>query len=318
MDGNVIDIECDIPTREVYQAILDDVRQGKIDQGMANYLNIFGPGWAAAMGMSSEQFEEAKSEVGITKIYEKIIESFVENAESEEGFLEMLDDAGVSHACVGTGWFATIEHTASLADRHRGRLIPWFRISPFKGMTGVRELERNVRELGFKGFYVSSFRDGIYANDKKHYPYYAKCVELGIPIRFHTSMNYASDKAMDLGRPIYLDEVARDFPELTIIAGLGGWPWVPELVGLARRHANVYLDLAAHRPKHIAKPGSGFEVLLQFGNTLLQDKVLFASAWMTLSMPLRQVIEEMNELPLKDAVKKKWMFENAARILELE
>lgn len=313
----VIDIECDIPTREVYQAILDDVRQGRIDQGMANYLNIFGPRWAAAMGMDPEQFEVAKQEMGAAAIYGKIIESLVETASSEEQFLQMLDDAGVSHACIGTGWFATLEHTAALADRHRGRLIPWFRISPFKGMKGVRELERNVRELGFKGFYVSSFRDGIYANDKKHYPFYAKCVELGIPVRFHTSMNYASDKAMDLGRPIHLDEVARDFPELTIIAGLGGWPWVPELVGLARRHANVYLDLAAHRPKHVAKPGSGFETLIQFGNTLLQDKVLFASAWMTLSMPLKQVIEEMDELPLKDAVRKKWMYDNAARMLGL-
>lgn len=314
---NVIDIECDIPTREVYRAILDDIQQGKIDQGMANYLHVFGPGWASAMGMSPEEFEAAKAEVGSAKIYERIVESFVESAATEEQFLEMLHDAGVSHACIGTGWFATIEHTAALAERHAGRLIPWFRISPFKGMEGVRELERNVRELGFKGFYVSSFRDGIYANDKKHYPFYAKCVELGVPIRFHTSMNYASDKAMDLGRPIYLDEVARDFPELTMIAGLGGWPWVPELVGLARRHANLYLDLAAHRPKHIAKPGSGFEMLMQFGNTLLQDKVLFASAWMTLSMPLTRVIEEMLELPLRDSVKKKWMYENAARILGL-
>lgn len=315
---NVIDIECDLPTKEVYQIILDDVKRGKIDQGMANYLNIFGPRWAEAMGMSPEEFKATKETEGSAKIYEKIIEGFVETAMSDDAFIGMLDDAGVAHACIGTGWFATIEHTASLARKYEGRLIPWFRISPFKGMAGVRELERNVKELGFKGFYVSSFRDGIYANDKKHYPFYAKCVELDIPIRFHTSMNYASDKAMDLGRPIYLDEVARDFPELTIIAGLGGWPWVPELVGLARRHANVFLDLAAHRPKYIAKPGSGFEMMLQFGNTLLQDKVLFASSWMTLSLPLKQVIQEMNELPLKDSVKQKWMHDNAARLLKLE
>jgi hypothetical protein len=184
-------------------------------------------------------------------------------------------------------------------------------------MSGVRKLEYCAKELGIRGFVVSPFREKIYVNDKKYYPFYAKCVELKLPIRAHTSMNYASDRPMDLGRPIYLDEVARDFPEMTIIAGLGGWPWVPELVGLARRHQNIYIDLAAHRPKHIAKPGSGFEMLLQFGNNLLQDRILFASSWMTLSLPLKQVIQEMEELPLKESVKRKWMGENAARLLGL-
>jgi len=122
---------------------------------------------------------------------------------------------------------------------------------------------------------------------------------------------------MDLGRPIYLDEVCRDFPELTVIAGLGGWPWVPELIGLARRHSSLYIDLAAHRPLHIPKPGSGFEMLLQFGNTLLQDKILFASSWMTLGLPLKQIIQEMYDLPLKEPVKQKWMYDNAARLLGL-
>jgi hypothetical protein len=130
-------------------------------------------------------------------------------------------------------------------------------------------------------------------------------------------MNYASDRAMDLGRPIYLDEVARDFPELVIIAGLAGWPWVPELVGLARRHRNIYIDFAAHRPKYLAQPGSGFEMLMQFGNTLLSDRILFASSWMTLGMPMKEIIAETEALPLKDSVRPKWMYQNAARLLKL-
>jgi predicted TIM-barrel fold metal-dependent hydrolase len=184
-------------------------------------------------------------------------------------------------------------------------------------MAGVRELERCVRELGFRGLEVSTFREQLYANDKKYYPLYAKSVELKIPVRVYTTMNYAADRAMDFGRPIYLDEVARDFPELTIIAALGGWPWVPELVGLARRHPNLYVDFAAHRPKYMTRPGSGFEMLLQFGNTLLQDRIVFASSWMTLGLPLKQIIQEVRELPLKDSVRPKWMYGNAARLLGL-
>ncbi len=312
---DIFDIECDIPTKEVYEALLDDLKAGRLDKGMANYLNIFGPQWAATVGMSVEAFEETRTTLGQEKIFEMILMKLAESAQSEESFIQMLDIAGIKQACIGTGWFASIEHTAALAAKYPDKLIPWLRISPFEGMTGVSRLERCVKEMGFRGFEVSPFRENIYANDKKYYPYYAKCVELGIPIRSHTAMNYDSEKAMDLGRPFYLDEVARDFPELTIIAGLGGWPWVDELVGLARRHQRIYIDLAAHRPKHIPKQGSGFDMLVQFGNSLLQDRILFASSWMTLGLPIDQIIREMDEIPLKDSVRKKWMYTNAAAIL---
>jgi uncharacterized protein len=314
--GMIVDIECDIPTREVYEASLNASGPGK-DQGLSSYVNIFGPLWASRIGMSPSEFEEAKTTMGLAEIWRMITQRSLERALTDEEFIRMLDDAGVAYACIGTGTFASAEHTASLARKYKGRLIPWTRVSPHEGMAGVRKLEHYVRELGIKGFVVSPFREKIYVNDKKYYPFFAKCVELDIPMRAHTSMNYASDRAMDLGRPVYLDEVARDFPEMTIIAGLGGWPWVPELVGLARRHQNIYIDLAAHRPKHISKPGSGFEMLLQFGNTLLQDRILFASSWMTLSLPLKQVIQETEELPLKESVKRKWMGENAARVLKI-
>jgi predicted TIM-barrel fold metal-dependent hydrolase len=312
----VIDIECDIPTRETVQKDLEAVGSGDT-KGMVNYLNLFGARWAADIGMSLTEFEEAKKTLGVGKLWKMVREKALEKAMSEEEFVRMLDDAGVTIACIGTGRFATVEHTASLAQKYKGRFIPWVRISPHEGMAGVRKLEYAVKELGIKGFEASPFREKIYVNDKKYYPFFAKCVELGIPMRSHTTMNYATDRPMDLGRPVFLDEVACDFPELIIIAGLGGWPWVPELVGLARRHQNVYIDLAAHRPKYIKNPGSGFETLLQFGNTVLQDKILFASSWVTLAMPMKQIIQETQELTRNETVKRKWMYENAARILKI-
>jgi predicted TIM-barrel fold metal-dependent hydrolase len=312
----VIDIECDIPTRETVQKELESIGSGDT-RGMVNYLNLFGPRWAADIGMSLMEFEEAKKTVGVGKLWKIVREKALEKAMSEEEFVRMLDEAGVTIACIGTGRFATMEHTASLAQKYKGKFIPWVRISPHEGMAGVRKLEVAVKELGIKGFEASPFREKIYVNDKKYYPFFAKCVELNIPMRSHTSMNYATDRSMDLGRPVYLDEVACDFPELTIIAGLGGWPWVPELVGLARRHQNIYIDLAAHRPKYIGNPGSGFETLLQFGNTVLQDRILFASSWMNLAMPMKQIIQETEELTRNETVKHKWMYENAARILKI-
>jgi len=109
--------------------------------------------------------------------------------------------------------------------------------------------------------------------------------------------------------PRYLDEVAMDFPELTLIAGCGGWPWIPEMVGVARRHQNVYIDTEAHRPKYLATPSSGWEMLMQFGHTLLQDRILFASNWAAYLPPsrdvLKNVFQEMRALPLREEIKEK-------------
>jgi predicted TIM-barrel fold metal-dependent hydrolase len=309
----IIDIECDIPTKEVYAEELRSFESME-NQGMGNYVRIFGEKWAADAGMGPEEFEAAKKELEPMALRKMITVTAMKSAMTEADFIQMLDDAEVTCACIGTGRHASIEHTAQLARKYPQKFIPWCRIDPRAGVAGLRQLEHAVNDLGIRGLEVSTFRDELYANDRKYYPLYAKCVELNIPVRIYCTMNYAADRAMDLGRPIYIDDVARRFPQLTIIAGLGGWPWVPELVGLARRHPNVYIDFAAHRPKYLAKPGSGFEMLLQFGNTLLQDRILFASSWSTLGLPLRQIAEEVMDLPLKETVKKKWMGENAARI----
>ncbi len=312
----IVDIECDIPTKEVKEADLVSYMETE-DEGMANYINIFGEKWAEDAGMSLDEFESAKASMSPMDVRRLIAERAVDTAPSEEEFITMLDEAGILRACIGTGRHASPEHTLALAEKYPDRFIPWARISPNAGMAGVRQLEVYVKESGLKGLEVSCFREKMRANDKKYYPLYAKCVELDIPARVYCTMNYASDRPMDLGRPVYLDEVCSDFPELTVIAGLGGWPWVPELVGAARRHQNLFIDLAAHRPSHIPKPGSGWEMMLQFANTLLADRMLFASSWMTIGLTPKQVVDEFNTIPIRESVRPKWMGENAARLLRL-
>jgi hypothetical protein len=112
--------------------------------------------------------------------------------------------------------------------------------------------------------------------------------------------------------------VCVDFPELTVIAGLAGWPWVNEMVALVRRHPNMFVDTAAHRPRHFATPGSGWEMFLQFGNTVLQDKVMVGLSWRTVGQPIDVLVNEYLDLPLKDAVKEKWLYNNAARVLGID
>ena len=136
-----------------------------------------------------------------------------------------------------------------------------------------------------------------------------------MPVRIYTSMNYANDRPYDLGHPRHLDNVAVDFPELRIVAGLSGWPWINDMVGLLRRHPNLYRDTAAHRPRHFATPGSGWDMFLQFGNTLLQDKIMVGLSRGIFGVPFEELIAEYDALPLKDCVKEKWFYRNALTFL---
>ena len=206
--------------------------------------------------------------------------------------------------------------TAALMKRFPGRFIGLARISinEHHGMAGVRELERLVRDEGFGALGVSALVDCLPASDRRYYPLYTKAAELGIPVRIYSSMNYANDRPYDLGHPRHLDQVAMDFPELPIIGGLGGWPWVNEMVALVRRHPNLHVDTSAHRARYLGQPGSGWEMLIQFGNTLIQDKVMVGLSAGLVGQPYETLIQEYLALPLKDTVKEKWLYGNAARV----
>jgi predicted TIM-barrel fold metal-dependent hydrolase len=229
-------------------------------------------------------------------------------------FVEMLEHIGIVRSVpFGT----TNDELAALLRGYPNRFIGLARISGLIGMKGVRELERRVREEGFQALGVSALVDGIPASDRRYYPLYAKAVELDIPVRIYSSMNYATDRPYDLGHPRHLDQVAIDFPELTLIGGLGGWPWVNEMVALVRRHPKLHLDTSAHRAKYLGQRGSGWEMLLQFGNTLIQDKVLVGLSAGLVGQSHETLIKEYLDLPLKDTVKEKWLYHNAARIFGL-
>jgi predicted TIM-barrel fold metal-dependent hydrolase len=309
----VIDLSLDLPPLSADE-FLGEIRffmQHRGETGLANYMNIFGPRMARALGLTLEEVSQMWDELPPEKFEAALLEKAGGLATSLAAFVEQMDEAGVEWGLVEAGTNdRTAEVVSQFPDRFVGRAI----VNPHDGMKAVRELERAVKELGLRSFYASPFRYGIRPNDKKFYPLYAKAVELGIPVFVYCTMNYRTDFPMDLAHPVCLDEVARDFPEMVLVADCGGWPWVPDMIGVARRHQNVYIDTAAHRPRYFATPGSGWEMLMQFGNSLLQDRVVFASGWRNYQMPIGDVVQEMRALPLKDDVKEKWLYRNAVRI----
>jgi len=231
-----------------------------------------------------------------------------------DAYVAMLAKVGVERA---VPFGVSNDEQAELLRAYPDRFLGLARISALTGMSGVRELERRIRDEGFRALGVSALVDCLPASDRRFYPLYAKAAELGIPVRIYSSMNYATDRPYDLGHPRHLDQVAMDFPELVLIGGLGGWPWVNEMVALVRRHPNLHVDTSAHRAKYLGQRGSGWEMLLQFGNTLIQDKVLVGLSAGLVGQPYETLIEEYLALPLKDSVREKWLYGNAARVFGL-
>ena len=286
----VIDMECNVPKAEEAEAAPADTASGErpAGYGMANYGRIF----------------RSRAEGGDPRPRTDL-----------DAFVKMLDQAGIVRSVpFGT----SNDEVAELLRLYPDRFIGLARISGLHPMAGVRELEHRVRDQGFRALGVSALVDGIPASDRRYYPLYAKAVELEVPVRIYSSMNYATDRPYDLGHPRHLDQVAIDFPELTLIGGLGGWPWVNEMVALVRRHPKLHLDTSAHRAKYLGQRGSGWEMLMQFGNTLIQDKVLVGLSAGLVGQTHETLIQEYLALPLKDAVKDKWLYANAARVFRID
>ncbi|MFQ5895143.1 MAG: amidohydrolase family protein [Nitrospinota bacterium] len=236
--------------------------------------------------------------------------------------IDWLDSLGVDRVLMKCADSETTRGTKTPMDKIYGyvrqrpdRLLAAAGVDPHKGMRAVRELEHAVKEYGFVACNMGPWELELHANDKRFYPIYTKCCELDIPVLLHTSMNLSRNLLMEYGRPIHLDEVARDFPELKIVAVHGGWPWMLEMVAVAWKQPNVYIEISGTRPKYIGTPNTGWEPLLQFGNGVLKNKVLWASNWPMLDP--KEGIEGVRSFPLREEVKRMWLGENAARLLKL-
>jgi hypothetical protein len=255
--------------------------------------------------------------------FRKIAQAF---GRSEDEVIELLDSAGIDRTLItGFDEFSSVHETfipnelvAALAERHPDRFIPFAGVDLLKGMEAVRELERLVSDHGFRGLSLRPFMIGLPADDRRYYPLYAKCVELDVPLSIHTSANWTTVAVNDFGHPRHIDAVAAEFPDLRIVMSHGGYPWVLEACLLAWKYPNVYLELAAHRPRYLAAPGTGWEALLRFGQTPIADKVLFGTGWFLLGRPPGQVVDEFRALPVADDVMERWLGRNAEALLSRE
>ena len=148
---------------------------------------------------------------------------------------------------------------------------------------------------------------------KTYYPFYAKCVELGVPIQMQVGQSLVYDPKRPLrsvGRPITLDTVACDFPELKLIGIHVGIPWTDEMIAMAWKHKNVFIGSDAHSPKYW--PPSFVHYLNSYG----QDKVIFGTDWPVLDFERTRA--EINALELREEPRRKLLRDNVLKIYGLE
>ena len=202
------------------------------------------------------------------------------------------------------------ESVIEFVKKFPNKFFGFIGLDPHKGMQAVYELRSAVQDLGLHGAAIDPYLAQIYANEARYYPVYTKCAELNLPV-FVTMAPppQVAGAIMDYADPRHIDQVARDFPELTIIMSHGGYPYVNESVYACLRNANVYMDFSEYERAPMA------DVFVQAMSTIIQDKVLLASAHPFIE--LADALDAYASFPLSDEVRRKVMYGNAARVLGL-
>ena len=208
------------------------------------------------------------------------------------------------------------EEIADAAAEHPDVLIPFGSIDPARGVAGIRAARRLVTEHGVRGFKFHPSIQAFEPNDPKVYPLYEELQSLGVPALFHTGQT-GIGAGLPGGRgiklrysdPMLLDDVAADFPGLTIIMAHPSVPWQDAAISVATHKANAYIDLSGWSPKYFPPQ------LVKAANGLLKHKVLFGSDY-PLLRPERW-IADFEQLDIKAEVKPLIMKENAIRALGL-
>ncbi len=237
-------------------------------------------------------------------------------------YLARMDRAGIERSllvavragdlAVRGSWELPYERVADVCRQYPARFSGLAGVDPYRGMQGLKDLEHAVKNLKFVGAHLYPHWFGLAPDHAKYYPYYAKCCELDIPIMMQVGHNlvYSRERRLpSVGRPICLDQVAIDFPELTLIGIHIGVPWTDEMLSMCWKHENVYVAGDAYAPKHWPAQ------YVHYANTFGSHKVLFGTDWPVIDP--ERAVREIDELGMRPTSKAKMLRDNALRIFKL-
>ena len=241
-------------------------------------------------------------------------------AQSLNDLLAAMDSHGIDHAVMhaehelGDPADALNRTVADIVEKHPDRFtgIGTITLKDYNIKKALRQIDECV-EMGMIGLSVEPAFFGMHLNEKKLYPVYAKAMEKNLLVALHTGINYTTNRPMAGENPMLLDEIACDFPDLTLVASHGGWPWINEMVAVARKHPQVYIEFGGIAPKYVAAQGSGWEVMHRFMNSVLKDQVLYGTDWPT--MDHQRTLDEWRGMDLKPQVLEQLLAANAKQLI---
>ncbi|MGD8881993.1 MAG: amidohydrolase family protein [Desulfobacterales bacterium] len=235
--------------------------------------------------------------------------------------LKEMNKASIEKAVLHSEWefedpIPLNKDVTRLVQEFPDRFFGAVSVDPRKGITASAKEFRNAAEATkCVGLSLQPAFLDMLPNDRRLYVLYQLCEAHNIPLWLHTGINYAPNHSMEADRPIHLEKILLDFPDIKLVACHSGWPWVGELCAIARKfYPRVFLEIGGIAPKYIFAQGTGWDPFLQYANSLLQDQVLFGTDWPTISF--ERAKKEINEAPLKDEVKSKILYENGMRLIK--
>ncbi|HUY74590.1 MAG TPA: amidohydrolase family protein [Candidatus Dormibacteraeota bacterium] len=260
-------------------------------------------------------FEEPEEIASVVKWWGLKVQSH-----SVPDFVEYMDRSGMEAVMIPAAkmnswltqkliWDLSEEEVLAVCEQAPGRIFGLIGIDPREGMQGVRKLAKWGGNPHFVGAHLHPYGFGLEVNHRRYYPFYAKCIELDLPLVVQIGHS-AEQMPSAMGRPILLDDIALELPELRIVAAHTGWPWVEELTALAWKHRNVYIGTSAHFPKYWDKS------LVSFANSRGRGKVLFGTDWPV--MDHGDAIAAVKNLGLREDAEELLLSGAAKQVFKLE
>lgn len=209
------------------------------------------------------------------------------------------------------------DYVCGMQQRHKDRIIQaWAAVDPLKGDAAIAEAQHAIRDLKMLGFHFHPIMGHFAVSERRFYPLWEAIAALKVPVMIDvgtTGMGAGMPGGLGAklrhAHPSCIDELAADFPGLTIVAAHPGWPWVDEMTAVALHKGNVFWELSGWAPKY-------FPVQLKTDiRARLQDKIMFGSDYP--SIPYARLFQEWRELGYADDVMEKIFHRNAERILGL-
>ena len=241
---------------------------------------------------------------------------------SIENYLGRMDRAGIARSLliavragdlmVKGSFEISYSRVHEVCQQHPDRFSGLAGVDPTRGIQGLRDLAEAVRDFGFVGAHFYPHWFGLAPDHALLYPYYAKCCELDIPIMMQVGHNlvYSRERRLpSVGRPICLDQVAIDFPELRLLGIHIGVPWTAEMISMAWKHENIFIGVDAYAPRYWPPE------IVHYLNSYGRKKVLFGTDWPVIDP--ERAMAEIAEIDIKPQAKELLIRGNALRIFNL-